>query len=65
MGLRSQWTDRQLHILTELGELSLEEWIADLGHMSKPKAHFALRTHLAPSRPGTHDEVGEVDATAG
>ena len=68
--VRSEWDSghsgpaRRLYMLTELGELHLEEWITVLDHMSKSMARFVLKAQTEMSLAETHDEVVEVATTS-
>lgn len=68
--VRSEWDSghsgpaRRLYMLTELGELHLEEWITVLDHMSKSMARFVLKAQTEVSLAETHDEVVEVATTS-
>ncbi len=68
--VRSEWDSghsgpaRRLYMLTELGELHLEEWITVLDHMSTSMARFVLKAQTEVSAAETHDEVVEVAATS-
>jgi DNA-binding PadR family transcriptional regulator len=59
----SQWATghsgpaRRLYMLTELGELHLQEWITVLGHMSAAMARFVLDVQLECSECKTHEET--------
>lgn len=64
----SQWDSghsgpaRRLYILTEFGELHLEEWISVLDHLSKSMARFVQEARLESSQPEPHPAVVAVVA---
>lgn len=66
--VRSQWDSghsgpaRRLYMLTELGELHLEEWISVLDHLSKSMARFVLEAQLGAPEPEPHREVVAIAA---
>lgn len=61
--VRSEWDSghsgpaRRLYMLTELGELHLDEWITVLDHMSKSMARFVGSARPASTHEETHEEV--------
>ena len=69
--VRSEWDSghsgpaRRLYVLTELGEVHLEEWVTVLDHMSMAMARFLLDVQLESSECETHEDVGAVATIAG
>ena len=51
---------RRLYMLTELGEVHLEEWATVLDHMSKSMARFVLDVQSGSSEGETHEDVVAV-----
>jgi DNA-binding PadR family transcriptional regulator len=56
---------RRLYVLTELGEVHLEEWVTVLDHMSTSMARFVLDVHLESSECETHEDVVAATTMAG
>jgi PadR family transcriptional regulator, regulatory protein PadR len=69
--VRSEWDSahsgpaRRVYMLTELGEMHLEEWVTVLGHLSASMAHFVLDVQLESSECETHEEAVAVATIAG
>ncbi len=67
----SQWAAghsgpaRRLYMLTELGELHLQEWVTVLNHMSIAMARFVLDVQLEFSESKTHEEEDAAATIAG
>ena len=69
--VRSQWDAghggpaRRLYMLTEPGELHLQEWITVMDHMSASMARFVLDVHLESPESESHEDVGAVATVVG
>jgi DNA-binding PadR family transcriptional regulator len=69
--VRSEWDSghsgpaRRVYVLTELGEVHLEEWITVLDHMSASMARFVLDVEMESSEHETHEDVGAIATIAG